>query len=538
MRIKLITPRFHSRYFWDFRELSRILGRASNNLLLALPTVAALTPDKHEVILIDDNVHDINFDEPVDLVGLTAMTCYVNRAFEIADEFRRRGVPVVMGGPHATLAPYEALEHVDAVVIGEAENVWEQLLEDFEKGELKEVYRGVDDKPTMEANPHPAWHLIPTTNYVFFGVEATRGCPFDCNFCSIKQIYGPTFRVRSPDDVIEEIKNAPNNQIFFTDDNLIGNKPFAKELFTKMKGLGVSWGCQMSINVAFMPEMLKLMKDAGCFFIFIGLETLDKEAVVAMNKPVNKMNYYDAIANVQGMGIHVIGSFIVGSDNDTPETFVELRDFVQESKLSWVMINVMNSPPGTEFLRQMEEQGRNVVYSYDELDGAHATVTHPTMGRQEIEERFRWLYREIYSWEALLDRFGKTIDEGTWTQNGITLSVKEQAMAMARLFQVYVIKGNKTQRKFYWKIMGSIGKRVNKESAVGILLMALSWNEFANALEPTIIPADAKPIVFRTEYLVPVEKQTLGRGEDESGVLRILPRMVGPQGDDRPQLGA
>ena len=538
MRIKLITPRFHSRYFWDFRELARILGRASNNLLLALPTVAALTPDKHEVILIDDNVHDINYDEPVDLVGVTAMTCYVNRAFEIADEFRRRGVPVVMGGPHATLAPYEALEHVDCVVIGEAENVWAKLLEDFEAGEMKEVYRGVDNKPTMEVNPHPAWHLIPTTNYVFFGVEATRGCPFDCNFCSIKQIYGPTFRVRSPDDVIDEIKKAPNNQIFFTDDNLIGNKPFAKELFTKMKGLNVSWGCQMSINVAFMPEMLQSMKDAGCMFIFIGLETLDKEAVVAMNKPVNRMNYYKAIENIQGLGMHVIGSFIVGSDNDTPETFVELRDFVQESKLSWVMVNVMNSPPGTEFLRQMEEEGRNVVYSYDELDGAHATVRHPTMSANEIEERFRWLYREIYSWEAMLERFSKTIAEGTWTQNGITLSVKEQAFAMARLFQVYVVKGSKAQRRFYFKIMGSIGRRVNKESAVGILLMALSWNEFANDLKPYDRPTDQLPIVFRTEYLVPVEEQTLGRGEEDSGVLRVLPRMSGPQGEGRPQIGA
>ena len=547
MRIKLITPAFHSRYFWDFRKMSGILGRASNNLLLALPTVAALTPEKHEVILVDDNVHDINFDEPVDLVGLTAMTCYVNRAFEIADEFRKRGVPVVMGGPHATLAPYEALEHVDAVVIGEAENIWAGLLDDFERGELKEVYRGVDNKPTMESNPHPAWHLIPTTNYVFFGVEATRGCPFDCNFCSIKQIYGPDFRVRTPEDVIEEIKNAPNNQIFFTDDNLIGNKPFAKDLFAKMKGLNVSWGCQMSINVAFMPEMLQSMKDAGCMFIFIGLETLDKEAVVAMNKPVNRMNYYKAIENIQGLGMHVIGSFIVGSDNDTPETFVELRDFVQESKLSWVMVNVMNSPPGTEFLRMMEEQGRNVVYSYDELDGAHATVKHPTMETTEIEERFRWLYREIYSWEAMSERLLFTLDRGTWTQNGLTLTPREQARVITQLFKEYVLKGTKAQRRFFFKVMSRIGRRVNKESAVTVLLKALNWNEFANALQPYERPANREPIVFRTEYLVPVEKQTLGRTDEDSGVLRILPRMTGPQAvepawektpSDRPHAGA
>ena len=155
MRIMLVNPAFHSRYFWDFKKLGQMLGRKANNLLLALPTVAALTPEEHEVLLIDDNVTGVNFEEKVDLVGITAMTCYVNRAFEIADEFRKRGIPVVMGGPHATLAPYEALEHVDAVVIGEAENVWDQLLEDFKAGQLKEVYRGVDAKPTMKGNQKP-----------------------------------------------------------------------------------------------------------------------------------------------------------------------------------------------------------------------------------------------------------------------------------------------------------------------------------------------------------------------------------------------
>ena len=530
MRIMLVTPGFHSRYFWDFKKLGEVIGYSANNLLLALPTVAALTPEKHEVILIDDNVEDVPFDADVDLVGVTAMTCYVNRAFEICDEFRKRGVPVVMGGPHATLAPFEALEHVDSVVIGEAENVWETLLEDFEKGDLKEVYRGVDAKPTMKDNPPPAWDLVKKTNYVFYGVEATRGCPFDCNFCSIKQIYGPDFRVRTPDEVIEEIKAAPSNQIFFTDDNLIGNKPFAKELFTKMKGMGVSWGCQMSINVGYMDDMLTRMKEAGCMFVFIGLETLDKEAVVAMNKPVNKLDYYKGIANIQAKGMHVIGSFILGSDNDTPETVVQIRDFVQESQLSWVMVNIMNSPPGTVILKEMEAAGRNVVYSYDELDGAHATVKHPTMSREEIEEGFRWLYREVYGWENMAERFIKTMSEGTWTQIARELPILTQAKAGARLFWDYVVKGSKVQRKFFFDMWKMWGKRVNKASIINVLLLALSWNEFAHDLKAYVRKPDAKPIVFRPEYMVPVEKQELGReGFAASGVEREVARMQGPK---------
>ena len=526
MRIKLITPAFHSRYFWDFRKLASVLGRSSNNLLLALPTVAALTSGKHEVILLDDNVDDIDYDEPVDLVGVTAMTCYVNRAFAIADEYRKRGVPVVMGGPHATLAPFEALEHVDTVVIGEAENVWNDLLTDFEAGEMKEVYRGVDAKPTLKDNPAPRWDLVPSTDYLFFGVEATRGCPFDCSFCSIKQIYGNDFRVRTVDEVVAEIKAAPNNQIFFTDDNLIGNKPFVTELFPKMKDLGVSWGCQMSINVAFMPEMLQAMKDCGCFFVFIGLETLDKEAVVAMNKPVNKMDYYKAIENVQGMGMHVIGSFILGADHDTKDSFQELATFVAESKLSWVMINLMNSPPGTRFLAEMEAQGRNVVYSYDELDGAHATVTHPVMTRDEIEDGFRWLYREIYDWDNLRERLCATLDTGTWTQVAMTLSFFDQARVGAKLLWEYLVKGSAAQRRFFLAVVSRFGRRVNKESIVNILLLAMNWHEFANTLTPSERPTTA-PMVFRKEYMVPVAEQTIGVDGAGSGVLRVIPRMTG-----------
>ncbi len=529
MRIKLITPAFHSRYFWDFRKLSEMMGRKANNLLLALPTVASLTPEEHDVVLVDDNIHEIDYDDEVDLVGITAMTCYVNRAFEIADEFRRRGVPVVMGGPHATLAPYEALEHVDCVVIGEAENVWATLLEDFAAGCMKEVYRGVDAKPTMEDNPPPAWGLVGPKDYLFHGVEATRGCPFDCHFCSIKQIYGNDFRVRTPDEVIAEIDAAPGNQIFFTDDNLIGNKPFAKELFTKLKGKGVAWGCQMSINVAFMPKMLTLMKEAGCMFVFIGLETLDKDAVVEMNKPVNKMDYYQAVENIQGMGMFVIGSFIIGTDRETPETVRDIAEYVRVSKQSWIMVNIMNSPPGTKFLRMMEEEGRNVVYSYDELDGAHATVTHPTMTREETEEAFRWLYREVYDWDNMRERMVHNLKQGTWTQIEHAMSFAEQGAMFAKMLWEFLVVGPWAKKRFFLAIFAFLlSPRVNRATVFNVLLLGLTWNEFASSLKPYERDPAAEPIVFRREYMVPVEEQTLGRAEHpDSGVERAIPRMQG-----------
>jgi radical SAM superfamily enzyme YgiQ (UPF0313 family) len=529
MRIKLILPQFHGRHFWDLQTLANILDRKANNLLLGLPTVAALTPAEHDVVLIDERVQDIDYDEPVDLVGLTAMTCYANRAFEIADEFRARGVPVVMGGPHATLAPYEALEHCDAVVIGEAENVWTDLLTDFEGGGMKEVYRGVDVRSTLESRPAPRWGLVADTDYVFFGVEATRGCPFDCSFCSIKQIYGPEFRTRPVDEVLEEIRSLPSNQIFFTDDNLIGRKPFAKELFTRMKGWDVSWGCQMSVNVGFMPEMLSLMQEAGCFFVFIGLESLDKEAVVKeMGKGVNRLDYRKAIANIQAAGIHVIGSFIVGSDGDTPETFDEIADFVQETRLSWVMVNILNSPPGTRLLKEMEAQGRNRVFSYDELDGAHATVTHPTMARDEIEEGFRHLYRSVYDWDSMRERLCASLSEGTWRQNSLTLTKLEQARIGGRLLWSYLVRGSGAQRRFFWAVVRKLGRTVNLDTIVNVLLLALAFHEFAQDLEPRELPL-GDPIRFREEYMTPVDQQVIGLDGLGSGVARTIPRMVGPQ---------
>ena len=528
MKIKLITPRFEGRHFWDLDGLASLLGRRANNLQLALPTVAALTPPEHEVVLVDDRFEDLGLDEPVDLVGITGMTCYAPRAFAIADQFRARGVPVVMGGPHATLAPYETLEHVDAVVLGEAENVWAQLLEDFEAGCMKEVYRGVDARSDLTCRPAPRWGLVPSTDYVFFGVEATRGCPFDCNFCSIKQIYGPSYRTRPVEQVLEEIAAAPGNQLFFTDDNLIGNTRFAKGLFTGLRGKNVSWGCQMSINVGFMPDMLKLMKEAGCFFIFVGFETLEQAAVEAIGKKVNRLDYREAIANIQGAGIHVVGSFIVGTDHDDHTTFARIADFVKESRLSFAMINILNSPPGTRLLADMEAQGRNRVYSYRELDGAHATVVHPTLGREQIEEGFRWLYRAIYGWDAMRERFSASLEQGTWAQNSLTLSPMERARIGARLAWSYLRPGDAARRRFFWSIVRPRGRRVNLDSVVNILLMAQAFHEFSMDLRPRPEPV-GDPIVFRPEYLVPVDEQTLGRGGEGSGVHRPIPRMTGPQ---------
>lgn len=533
MRILLVAPRFHSRWFWDFRKLSDVLGRTSASLPLALPTVASLTPRQHEVVICDDHLDDIPYDGSWDLVGLTGMTCYVNRAYEIADEFRRRGVPVVFGGPHATLAPYETLEHADAVVIGEAEGVWEALLADFEAGELKEVYRGVDARPDLTASRPPDWQAAHGERYVFFGVEATRGCPFDCHFCSIKQIYGDGFRTRTVQDVLDEIDRAPSNQIFFTDDNLIGNKPFVKALMMGLKGKNASWGCQMSLNVAFMPEMLKLMQDAGCFFVFVGFESLEAEAIATFGKDVNKRDYAQAIRNIQAHGMHVIGSFIVGTDFDRKDAFAKIRDFTREVSLSWVMVNIVNSPPGTRLIRDMEAADRNRVFSYDELDGAHATVEHPHLSREEIEEGFRWLYREVYDWDSLRLRLGASLAQGEWRQNSMTLHPKEQARIAWRLLSEYVLHGSWAQRRFFFAMVLRVGRRVNLDSIVNVLLLALNWNHFAFDLRARQAPV-GEPIRFRPEYLVPVEQQVIGRGAGEAGVPRAVPRMVRRPGGSTP----
>jgi radical SAM superfamily enzyme YgiQ (UPF0313 family) len=262
---------------------------------LTLPLLAALTPDDIEVKIMDENVEPIDFDEPTDLVAITMLTPMAPRAYEIATVFRQKGVKVVLGGVHATHMPQEAAKYADAVVIGEAENVWPQLLTDFKKGQLQKFYSS-DTKPDLKELPIPHHNLVKNKFYVNVPkVETSRGCPYRCSFCSTTAMFGNRMRYRPINEVINEIKALKARFVFFTDNNIVGNPRYAKEFFKALIPLKIKWVSQGSLNIARDLELLKLAAKSGCVGILVGIESLVQEALAAMGKKVNKVSQYARI---------------------------------------------------------------------------------------------------------------------------------------------------------------------------------------------------------------------------------------------------
>ena len=336
MKIAFIIPRNSSDSsgsFYDYNFYSTfLLSQKYLSYLLAIPTLAALTPDENEIRIFDENIEDIDFSWAPNLAGITVRTIFANRAYEIAEEFGRLGIKTILGGIHPSMCPDEALQHCDSVVIGEAEGVWLDVLRDAENGSLKKTYKkeGFAD---LKKTPIAVRTAISRDRYFSDVVQTTKGCPFSCEFCSVHAFDGQRIRSRSVEQVVQEINeinNSPSTYkkkkaIFFADDNIIANKGFARELFSALKGCNINWMCQASINISQEEELLSLMRTSGCGAIFIGFESLSQKNLSSMNKGVNKkFEFGAAIKKIQSHGILVHSSFIVSYDDDSQESFDEL----------------------------------------------------------------------------------------------------------------------------------------------------------------------------------------------------------------------
>ena len=250
---------------------------------LGLPTIAANTPPDVEVRIVDECVEDIDFNVDVDLVGISVMTYLAPRAYEIAAKFRARGVKVVLGGIHVSMCPEEAKEHADSIVVGESEKTWPILVEDFRRGELKSLYEE-KDLPKLENLPIPRRELFkPNSYWTTNCVQTSRGCPFACDFCTVTIFGGNQFRLRPIEQVIEEVKRLKKGFVVFVDDNIAGNKAYAKQLFKALIPLKINWGSQASLTMARDPELLDLAAKSGCTALFIGVESISEENLAASN---------------------------------------------------------------------------------------------------------------------------------------------------------------------------------------------------------------------------------------------------------------
>lgn len=326
---------------------------------LAIAMLSALTPPGIEKRFFDDRMESIDFDAPTDLVALSVETYTARRAYQIAARYREKGTPVVMGGFHPTLAPDDALEHADAIVIGEAEELWPQLLSDFEAGKMKPRYQQTS-RPSLSGR-FPDRSIYSDKAYQPIGlVETARGCRFQCEFCSITQFYGRSHQQRPVDDVVKEISALEQRYLFFTDDNIGVNRERFKELLTAIVPLKVFWAAQVSIDIANDDELLCLMRRSGCICVLIGFETLNPDVLAQMGKAVNaKTEIYEAAgAAFRKHGIGIYGTFVFGYDNDGPESFQKTFEFANRHGFFFTAFNHLVPFPGTPLYARLKSEGR------------------------------------------------------------------------------------------------------------------------------------------------------------------------------------
>jgi radical SAM superfamily enzyme YgiQ (UPF0313 family) len=388
--------------------------RLSTYPSLGLAMLAALTPPEFHVKIINEECEKIDFDIPVDLVGISFLTPAAPKAYEIADAFKEKGITVVLGGVHASAIPEEAIEHADSVVIGEAEDIWPELLEDFKKGNMQRIYKasGLVDLTKL---PIPRRELLNKKIYVSTNViQASRGCPQGCEFCSVEKFFGKKTRFRPVEDVIEEIKEMDRQKfLLFTDDNLIINPPYLEKLLTRLIPLKRKWLGEATWVIGLKPELVKLMKKSGCMGLFIGFESIRKQPNTKKTAFVNDMKgiYKQSIKNLHKNGIGVCGAFIFGFDNDDPLSFDETLKFCFEADLDVAQFSSLIPFPGTPLYERLTKEGRILTkdwskYTY-EPPGKVFRLKNLTSG--ELEKNIGRIYRRFYSYRRVLPRLGRAL---------------------------------------------------------------------------------------------------------------------------------
>ncbi len=397
---------------------------------LWVATLAAHTPDDVELTFHDDGLDPIDLEkgqDVPDLVGISVNSKTAARAYAIADSYRKRGAKVVLGGIHVTALPDEGLEHADAVVSGEAEFLWSQVIEDARKGRLgqtrsllnRRVYKH-DEWPALENLPLPKRELLKSMRYVPFDVvQTTRGCPFPCEFCSVSTYNGTTFRFRPVREVIRELEDV-GPRVLFGDDNVMIHTKYSHELFEAMVPLEKHWVAQASLAALHRVENVRVMARAGCRALFIGFESVDDGTVRTVGKKQNKPRKYQEIVRMLAdHGIAVWGSFIFGLDDDNGDSFERTVEFCIESKLTMALFALLTPYPGTRLYKRLAAEGR-LLHDRWWLERDHDTgapfYRPARMSRDELRAGWVRAWRTMYSYSSIRKRYDFGLDH-SWIQN-------------------------------------------------------------------------------------------------------------------------
>jgi radical SAM superfamily enzyme YgiQ (UPF0313 family) len=418
--------------------------------MVSLLYIAAATPDKHEVSIIEEETETLDFNCDCDLVGITCMTATAPRAYEIATAFRKRGKTVVLGGIHPTVLPEEAKEFCDCVVTGEAIPVWANILEDLENGCLQEFYHG-GAEANIDEFPLPKRNLIkPGTVLGMEPIVTSCGCPYNCSFCSVWKFYGRKIRHVCTENVIKDIQGSKTSRFMFLDDNIVGDPVYAKSLFLALKDMKIKWGGQASIAFAKNEELLKLAHESGCKGLFFGLESVSEEKIQRMGKSMKTQEAtIDAIKRIMGHGIFFHASLVFGFDDDDVSVFDETLEFLHKTKIPSTTFNILTPYPGTDIFEQFKAENRLITEDWKFYD--HCTVTyHPKrMTIDELYEGYQYVKKSYYSFGRIINRFPANIRNPlifSLANIGLKKSLKDDKEAMRKnLLQLHSIIDRKAR---------------------------------------------------------------------------------------------
>lgn len=413
MKILLINPADST-----YRHDSSAFKRRVTYYALTLPTLASLVPEElqAEVRIFDEGVEPVQGLDEADLVGITAVTPSAPRAYELADEARALGKTVVLGGPHVTLMPEEAAEHADSVVTGFAEETWPQLLRDHSAGDMAPLYSHLG-RAAVTNLPIPRRDLLNLKKYLKIPcIQASRGCPNQCSFCAIPEVWGRHYHQRPLDEVVAEIESLGSKRLLFLDPAMTENRAYAADLFRALAPLKKKWAGLSTIRIASDPELLDLARKSGCIGLLVGFESLSQESLAGINKGFSDASgYLEAVHILHDNGIGILGTFVFGLDGDDNDVFKRTADFIDEARIDMVRYSVFTPFPGTPVFKQFEDEGRIISRDWGRYNTEDVVFRPRNMSPERLAKGLREAWAQTTSYRSIFKRV-------RWLSSGALLS--------------------------------------------------------------------------------------------------------------------
>jgi len=506
MNALLIYPEFPDT-FWSFKHALKFLGKRAAQPPLGLMTVAALLPRAWNKRLVDTNVELLRDRELAwaDVVLLSGMHIQRESLLAIVERCRALGLRTVVGGPIASSVPAAELK-ADHVVIGEAESLVGTLASDLERGMAKPIYQAAE-RPEMRTSPLPELSLIKMRRYSTMAVQYSRGCPFNCEFCDIIEIYGRRPRTKAVEQVLAELDQLRaagwREAVFIVDDNFIGNKARAKELCVALAEwrsrykTSFDFNTEASLNLADDPELMQLMKDAGFVSVFLGIETPDESGLIASNKLQNtRRSLLESVATIQSYGMQVMGGFILGFDTDREDIFDRMVEFIQSSGIPIAMVGLLQAMPGTQLFKRLRLEGR--ILNAGQGDNTNDKLNFlPNMDSIRLIEGYRSVLRRIYSCEAYYERV-KLYLSRTYSKNEEKRTRQRWlTKGNVRAFVTSIVRQGifGSHRWSYWRFLLTVATRYRHCVGPAMTLAVMGYHfqvmisRLSDAVSPTAEPS-------------------------------------------------